>query len=58
MKQDFPAKRKAPSPDDIQSKDRDPIEATIQRLSRAAGPIALISGYIAVYAAFKYLRWS
>lgn len=56
MKQDFPAKRKHPVQDDTQPKNDESVEAIIQMLSRAAGPIALISGYIAVYAALKYLR--
>ncbi|MGK2909728.1 MAG: hypothetical protein ACSLE1_08005 [Sphingobium sp.] len=56
MKQDFPVKPRAPSPDENQPQDHDPVEFLIQMLSRAAGPLALICGYIAVYAAFKYMR--
>jgi len=34
--------------------DIDPIEARIETVSRVAGPIALILGYIAIYALYRY----
>ena len=55
MKLDFPAKRGRKNSEELHSVERDPFEAIVQRMSRTAGPVALIIGYVLAYAAFRFI---
>lgn len=54
MKHDFEAWKGHEGPLDWPKSESDSTDIVIQRLSRLAGPAALIVGYLATYALWRY----
>ncbi|CAH0353809.1 hypothetical protein [Sphingobium sp. BS19] len=54
MKHDFEAWKGHEDPLDWPKSESDSTDIVIQRLSRLAGPAALIVGYLATYALWRY----